>query len=484
MNALFAALMLLSQPTAEKKAPPPPAEIPTVPESEKWRAQMPASGPAHTPVLPKFETAKLENGLTIMVATVDTLPLVSFTLVTQGGSALDPTDKAGLTALTYSMLEEGAGTLDALAFSDRVADLGATFGSSSDRDRGDITISGLVKNADDMLALVSDAAQRPRLTDADFERLKRQTIASLIQQRSSPQGLAFEVFPALIYGKDHPFGHPPSGTPQTLANVQAADVRAQHERVLGPNTSALIAAGDITLAQATALAKKHFGNWNHSVPVVAPAPEVAPEKRSSVVLIDKPGSPQTIAIIGRPLFGRGHPDEVPLRLINEVYGGSFSSRLNMNLREDKGYTYGASSQLAFRRGVGVFLAYAAIRTDATAPGLGEFFSELDALKSKRPTGDEISRARSGIIRSLPGQFETTGAIAGAASSLFVYELPLDYYETLAARYTGVGAEAIVSAGDTYLIPDDMKVLLVGDAKQILEPVSLLRLGEVQVRKIE
>jgi predicted Zn-dependent peptidase len=203
-----------------------------------------------------------------------------------------------------------------------------------------------------------------------------------------------------------------------------------------------------------------------------------------VVVIDKPGAPQTFAIVGRPLFGRGHPDEVPLRLTNEVYGGNFSSRLNMNLREAKGYTYGAGSQVSFRKGIGVFLAYAAIRTDATAPALGEFFTELDLLKSKRAEGAELERARSGIIRSLPGQFETTSAIASAASSLFVYDLPLDYYETLAAKFEQAGAEAIQKAGDTYLGGGEMKVLLVGDANQIMEPVKLLKLGEVELRVVE
>jgi predicted Zn-dependent peptidase len=476
-------LLLMAQ-TTEAPATPPAADVPEVPASEAWRKEMPKSGQPRTPVFPKFETAKLENGLTVMVATVDTLPLVSFTLVTQGGSALDPKSKDGLTALTYAMLEEGAGELDALAFSDRVADLGAYFNATSDRDRGDVSIGGLSENADAMLGLLSDAVRRPKLAAKDFDRLKRQTVASLLQQRSSPQGLAFEVFPALIYGEDHPFGHPPSGTPQTVASIELADVKAQHERVIGPNTSALIASGAITLEEAVALAKKRFGDWTHRVPDVKPVPEVQPEKRAKVVVIDKPNTPQTIAIVGRPLFGRGHPDEVPLRLINEVYGGSFSSRLNMNLREEKGYTYGASSQVAFRRGIGVFLAYAAVRTDVTGPALEEFFSELEGLRTERAAGEELERARSGIIRSLPGQFETTGAIAGAAASLFVYDLPLDYYETLSAKYAQVGAEAAQKAGDQYLGAAEMKVLLVGDARQIVEPVKLLRLGEVELRTVE
>jgi predicted Zn-dependent peptidase len=460
------------------------AEVPQVPPAEAWRKAPPASAAPRTPVLPKFLTQKLDNGLTVMVAEVGTLPLVSFTLVTQGGSALDPKNQGGLTSLTYAMLEEGSGNLDSLAFSDAVADLGASFGSSSDRDRGDVSISGLSKNADAMLTLLSNAVRRPRFTPDDFERHKRQTVASLIQNRSSPQGLAFELFPALLYGAEHPFGHPPTGTPETVTALSLDDIKAQHDRVFGPNTSALIAAGAITLDQAVALAKKHFGDWAHPVAAVPLAPAVEPTKRTAVVVVDKPGSPQTIAVIGRPLFGRGHPDEVPMRLINEVYGGNFASRLNMNLREGKGYTYGANSQVAFRRGVGVFLAFAAVKSDVTGPALEQFFAEIDGLRSRRPEAPEIERARSGIIRSMPGTFETTGAIAGAAASLFIYELPLDYYETLAARYAEVGAETILKASDAYLTSDTMKVLLVGDAAQIVEPVKLLRLGEVELQKVE
>lgn len=454
-------------------------DVPEVPESEQWRAEMPEAGPPRTPVLPKFETAVLDNGLTVMVAPVDALPLVSFTLVTKGGSTLDPKPKAGLTALTYGMLEEGAGALSSLEFSDRVADLGASFSSNSDRDRGSVSIGGLSRNEEEMLSLLADAVRRPKLGADDFTRLKEQTVASLIRQRGSPQGLAFEKFPSLVYGADHPFGHPPTGTVETVKTISLDDVKAHHEKILGPNTSALIAAGDITLDEAVALAKKHFGDWNNKVPDVEPVPAVEATPRKKIVVLNKPG-PQTIAIIGRPLFGRGHPDEVATRLINEVYGGSFSSRLNMNLREEKGYTYGASSQVAFRRGVGVWLAYAAIRTDVTAPGVGEFFVELDQLKSAPPSDEELERARSGIIRSLPGQFETTSAMASAASSLFVYELPLDYYDTLADQYEGVPKEAILAAGNAYLTPNEMQILLVGDADKIVEPIKLLRLGEVEV----
>jgi predicted Zn-dependent peptidase len=457
------------------------AELPKVPEAEAWRKAMPAAGAPRKPELPKLEVRKLENGLTVLVASVRTVPVVSFRLVTKGGSALDPIPGgAGLASLTYGMLEEGAGDLDALAFSDRVADLGAGFRVGADRDRGEAAIGGLVRNAEPMMALLADAVLRPRFAEEDFERLKEQTIASLLQRNSSPQSLAFEVWPSILYGASHPLGHPPSGTLETVPKIDLAAVKAHHARTFGPATSALIAAGDISVEDAVALARTHFGAWDTKVEPFAPMPAVEAQKRTKVVVIDKAG-PQSIVIVGRPLFGRGHPDEVPLQLINEVYGGAFSSRINMNLREAKGITYGAGSQVAFRSGVGAFVAYAGIQTDSTAIGAGEFLAELDRLKSARPPPEEIERARSGIMRSLPGHFETAGAIGGAAVDVFVYDLPLDHFDRLLAATEGASLAAIQKAGDDHLASDVMQILIVGNAGAITDALKLLRF-EIEVRQ--
>ncbi|MCB9652720.1 MAG: insulinase family protein [Deltaproteobacteria bacterium] len=451
---------------------------------EPWRAKAPEAGEARTPVMPKFETARLPNGLTVLVANASEMPVVSFLLVTQGGIALDPKGRGGLTSLTYAMLGEGTKDLDAMAFSDAVADLGASFGASCDRDHGVVSIGGLARNSDAMAKLLADAVLHPRLAATDFDRLKKQRLAALEQRRGSPQGLAFAAVPKLMYGAKHPYGHPPEGTVVSIEPIQLKDVKAQQKRAFSPATSALVVSGKISLEEAKALAKKYLGQWKAGRAVGTKIPALNPRKRRDIAFIAKDGAAQTMIVVGRPIFPRGHPDEIPMTILNEIFGGSFSSRLNMNLREDKGYTYGARSMTATRRGVGAFVAYAAVRADATADSLHEFFTEMDGVRARPPTPDEIARAKSGLIRSLPGQFETAGAIASAASSLFVYNLPLDDYSTLAAKYEAVTSDALARVAQRYLTPDRMMVLLVGDTQAVEGPVAALKMGKVKAETAE
>lgn len=458
---------------------PAPAEI-TQPD-EPWRATPPPPGPSPKLKLPVFERGKLGNGLTVLAAELRALPLVSFVLVTSGGSAADPDGQGGLTALSYGLLGEGAGGRSALEFADAVADLGASFGTGADQDKGTISISGLVRNADQMLGLVADAAMRPAKTDKDFDRVKQQTLGSIVHRRGAAEGLAFEFVPAAIYGERHPYGHPSSGTEETVMKLKLKHVRRQLKRLLVPGASALIAVGDINLEEATALAQRHFAKWRGKRGASAKHRAVKAEPRKQIIIVHKDNSPQTMAVIGRPLFGQGDEDDIPLAVTNTMYGGSFSSRLNMNLREAKGYTYGAQSVMSLRHGVGAFLAYAKLRADVTAAGLGEFFSELEGMLSRPPDDTELALAKDGMIKSMPGAFEVTSAAASAATNLFVYDLPLDYYARRLEGVAAVGHDAVKAMATEYLRGDRMQIVLVGDASKITEPVRALGLGEPVVR---
>ncbi len=451
-----------------------------VPASEAWRAERPKVGEPKPPRLPKYEQVELSNGLTIIVAELDTLPVMSFSLVTKGGAMLDPKGGAGLASITYEMIGESTAKLSALEFSDAIADLGASFSSDGSRDRGSVSISGLSRNADGMLELLAAAALTPRFDPADFERVKNQRLASLIRRRGSPQGLAFEQVPALIYGAEHPYGHPPTGSVDSVKTLTLDQAKAFFERTMSPKHSALLAAGSLSVDEVKALAEKHLGAWKRDVEPLPTVPAAAPKKREKLIFLDKPGSPQTMTIIGRPLFERGHPDEAALTLANDVYGGAFSSRLNMNLREDKAITYGAGSQAAFRLGTGVFLAYSAIRADATALGLKEIFAELEGMSTKPPTEEEVGRARDALIKSLSGTFERSGAIASAASTIFVYGLPLDYYDKITAKYDAADLESVRAAAKKYFDPSVMQVLMVGDSAVVAMELQKLGLGDLEV----
>ncbi len=457
-----------------------PAGEPTSAE-EAWRAQPPEPGAAPELKLPVFERAKLKNGLTVLTAEVRALPLVSFILVTRGGSATDPKGQGGLTTLAYDLIGEGAAGKSALEFTNAVADLGASFGTGADQDKGTISISGLTRNADAMLGLLADATMRPNLRKADFARVKQQTLGALVRRKGSAQGLAFEVVPGVLYGESHPYGHPTVGTEETVKKLSLKGAKRHLKRTLVPSASALIAVGDIDLATATKMAEAAFGKWKGKRAKAPKYAAVKPTKRGDVLIVHKANSPQTMVVIGRPIFGTGSSDDVPLRVTNEVYGGSFAARLNMNLREAKGYTYGAHSVLSTRHGVGAFLAYSKIRADVTAPGLAEFFNEMRGMLAKPASDPELDRAKNGMIRSLPGDFELTGAAAGAATSLFVYDLPLDHYARRPKAVAAVGHDELKAMSERYLTPDSMRIILVGDADQIAKPVEALGLGTTVIR---
>lgn len=450
-------------------------------EDPSWRSQPPPVPPPEPPVLPSFQRTVLSNGLELYSAQTSDLPVVSFSLVTKGGSAADPADAPGLTSLTYAMLEEGAGELDALAFSDRVADLGASFSAGAGRDSGSLSVSGLVRHATPMLELLRLAAQQPRLKDEDFERVKAQTLASLTRSRNAPQGIAFSELPSLLYGKDHPLGHPPQGTPEAVKAISLEQVRAHYGRLLGPRGSALIAAGALPHDEVVALAESALGQWEGEAKVPE-IPAVDPPPARRIVLIDKPGAPQTLLVAARPLPPKGDAAEVPLTIANEVFGGSFSSRLNLNLREDKGYTYGASSQAIFRRGVGAFVAYAAVRADVSGAALAEMMDEMARMETQPPAEDEVRLAKSGVVRTLTGQFQTAGQVSGAAASLFVQSLPTDYFTKLGPRYDGSPLDAIRRAAADFIDEERIVVLMVGDADLVRPQVELAGFEEIELRK--
>lgn len=487
-------LMALSSLVAAACASAPPASEPTpvapglAPSDDpnaaltgqEWRKERPASGPEAELLLPTFERASLDNGLTVLVAKERSLPLVAFVLVTRGGGSTDPKGKAGLTTLAYQMLGEGAGPRDALQFSDAVADLGASFGSSADQDAGVVSISGLSRNRDALLDLLADAVLRPRLAQRDFDRIKTQSLANIQRRRGAPQGLAFEYVPAMIYGEQHPYGHPVGGTEGSVGRITSSDVKKHLSETLVPASTALIAVGDIDLEEAKAAAQRVFGKWRGRKRTDPVPPAVAPKARQLIKIVHKDNSPQTMLIVGRPIFGRGHEDEIPATVANEILGGTFTSRLNMNLREDKGYTYGASTGLSARRGVGAFLGYTLVRLDATGASLKETLDELGRMQTLPPTAEEVARAKAGIIRSLPGQFETTASAASASGEIFVYELPLDHHRTRPDRIQAVDEAAVLEVAKRYFTEPSMQILLVGESKEIEAQLNALGLGKTEI----
>lgn len=450
--------------------------------AEAWRAQRPEPAEPVALQIPEFWSTKLDNGVTVLVTERHDLPIVSVVVALRSGTASDPEGKGGLARLTYQLLLEGAGSRDAAELDRAFADLGTSPSVDASADGGYVGVEILKENLDPGMELLADVVLRPRFEPASFQHRKEQALSSLAYQVGNPTYLGMEAMAATLFGEEHPYGQPGSGTPETVASLTLEDAKAFWKRAAVPGQAAVIFAGDITREEAVAAAEKWFGAWEgEAQPVEAPkAPALQP--RTKVVMVPKPGLQQTLILVGRPALQAGNPDEYPLDLANAVFGGMFGSRLNMNLREDKGYTYGARSSLDARRGVGPLIAYSQVRADVTGPALAEFFAELEGLESRPITSEELEGAREGKIRSLPGWFETVGSLAAAGARLFQLDLPFDHYERLLTGLESASEEQVREMAATYLDPSVMQVVLVGDPEIIRSQVEPLGLGEIVVRE--
>lgn len=448
------------------------------PPDEPWRKERPPSGPTPEVKLPAYQKAVLENGLTVLLAEEHSLPIVDVRVVTLAGSSHEGPEEAGLAALTYDMLDEGAGEYNALTLADAFAKLGTRLEVQSGREAGIVGLGVLKRNADEALRLLSLVVQKPTFGNDDFGRVKERHLSGLKQRLGQPDAVAADVFSLLAYGKRHPYGTPHPGTPDTVEKLTARRAKRFWSEHVGPATTAVIFAGDLTLDEAKALAEEHFGQWKARVR--HPKPPADPEARKGLLisLIDFPGTPQTVVRIGRPVVKKGDPDEHAFEVFNQILGGMFSSRLNMNLREDKAWTYGAFSGVEPRRALGPVVAGANIQSEHTAAALKEFFAEFQKLRAETVTEEELRAAKDNFIKSLPGKFETVGGMTSAAVPLFVYELPLDDYATLPERIEAVTADDVRRVAERALVDDQMVVVLVGDASKIEAEVKALGLGEV------
>jgi predicted Zn-dependent peptidase len=460
---------------APRPAPaPPPAAAAPAPDA--WRAQPPAPGRPPPLVLPHFERGTLANGLTVLVATRRELPLVSVGVAFGAGSSSDPRGQAGVAELAYKMLAEGAGGKDALALDAAFADLGTGLSVAVQPDGALASARVLRRNAEAALGLLATVVQRPTFAAKDFDRRKKQTLSDLAVRAGEPRFLAQQAFVAHAFGPDHPYGHVGSGTPASVEKLTLAQAKGFYQKQAGPRAAALVLAGDVTLERAMELAQRHFGAWKGDA-ALPPAPPVPPAPaRSQVVVVPKPGLQQTIVLVGRPGVSSAQPEGPTLELAASVFGGFFGSRLNMNLREAKGYTYGARAGSDARFGVGPLTASSPVRADVTGPALQEVFNELKGLKERPITARELEEAREGLVRSYPGSFETVEGLAASAAGLFFERRPLDEYEAQVKALQAATAEQVQRVAESFFDPAQMQIVLVGDPELIRAQVAGLGLG--------
>jgi len=450
---------------------------------EPWRANPPQPGPASHIELPVPASFKLDNGLTVLLVEQHELPVVAANLVVLSGSDANPPDKSGLASFTAAMLQEGTTTRPALQIADDAGQIGATLNTSSNSDFSSVTLSALKSNIAPGLDLVADLALRPKFEEKEIERVRKQRLTQILQRHDNPFQTGLTVFNRAVYGAQHPYGYHELGTTVSNQAITRAEMEGFWKAGYVPANSALIFAGDLTASEARTLAQKYFGGWTGAA-TRNQAPKVETTASRAIYIVDKSGSPQSAVLVGGVGVPRSTPDYATLEVLNSALGGTFSSRLNMNLREQHGYTYGAFSRFFYRRGAGPYLAGGAIRTDATAPALQETLKELDRISSVPLSADELRLAKGSVSLSLAGLFETSPDTARTAASLYVYDLPLDFYLRLPAQIDQVDAAQVTQAATKYVKPDAAAIVIVGDRVKVEPEVRKLNLGPVELRNEE
>jgi zinc protease len=450
---------------------------------EPWRAEAPAPGPLRTVQLPTPASATLPNGLTLILDERTDLPLVAASLVFKTGSDANPLDKPGLANFVAAMLDEGTSTRSAPQIADEVARLGGALNTGSSMDAMTVNGRSLSKNFPAILDLMADVVLRPSFPAEEIERQRASRLGQLVQQRDNPSQVAAQVTAAVLFGTRHPYGFTELGTEASVKAIGREDMTAFWKQNFVPNNAALVVAGDISMGELRALAEKAFGGWARGTPV-RPALGAPATASAKVVIVDQPGAPQTqlrVATIGAP---RSSPDFRPMQVMNMTLGGMFSSRINMNLREEHGYTYGASSGFSFRRSAGPFQVASGVRTDVTGPAVEEIFKEVRGMVETPMSEDELGRAKTAMINSLPGAFETGADAVNNFSNVYLYDLGLDYYAKYAANVSAVTAEQAHAMAKKYVEPSRLVVVAVGDRAAIEPQLQKLNLGAIERRDAE
>jgi len=450
------------------------------------RTKPPVPGPPPTLKLPNIQKQQLSNGLPVWIVEQHEVPVAQVNLVVLSGSADDPPGKYGIASLTSSMLMEGAGSRSSLELADAVDFLGADLTAGSASDMSAVRLHAPVSRLAEALPLMADVAQRPMFAAADLERLRQQRLTTIIQARDDPNTIAALGFARALYGTTHRFGTATMGTAETMRSFTPDDLRSFYTAAFRPDNATLIVVGDVTPGSVVPLLDKSFGSWKPTAGgAVAHVKQPAPPQRNrrEIYIVDKPGVPQSQIRIGAVGAARSTPDYFPIQVMNTILGGSFSSRLNLNLREKHGYTYGANSFFDMRIEPGPFTAFAGVQTDKTAEALKEFFNEFEAIQRAVPA-EELERGKNYVSLGLPSDFETTGDISRRLEDTLVYHLPDDYYAKYVPNIEAVSAAAAQSAARKYVQPDKMAVMIVGDLKTIEAPVRALNLGPITIMTID
>jgi zinc protease len=485
-NARAVVYAVKGEPVMAPQVPTPPAPTTaggagpaSVNVDEPWRNEVPKSGPAKALQIPVPETTQLANGLTLILSTRRGLPVVAANLVIRSGSDTNPADMPGLANFTVALLDQGTATRTAVQIANETAQLGATLNANSSMDASIVAARSLKKNFAATLDLAADVALHPAFPAAEIERQRASRLAQLVQQRENANILSARIINVALYGDRHPYGFTELGTEASVRALTRDAMLSFWKQNFVPNNAALVVAGDITMAELRPIAEKVFGAWQRGTPA-APSLAAPAATQARILIVDRPGAPQTQLRVGAIGAPRSVPEFQPIQVMNTALGGLFSSRINMNLREEHGYTYGAGSGFDFRRGAGPFQIATGVRTDVTAPAVSEILKEVRGMAAAPMKPEELDRAKDARTQSLPAGFQTSQAAAGSFAQLYIYDLGLDYYSHVAERVQSVTADQALAAAAKYLVPERMVVVAVGDRAKIEPELRKLNVAPVEI----
>jgi zinc protease len=445
------------------------------------RSKLPEPGEPPSPKFAQVQRAKLSNGLSLVVAERHNVPLVNFSLVVDAGYAADQFALPGTAALALNMLDEGTPTKDALQISTETARLGATIGTGSTVDSSFVNLSALKTELDPSLRLYADVILHPAFRQADFARLQKLQIANIQREKSSPFDMALRVMPRFIYGAGHAYANPGtgSGTEESVAKITRGDLSKFHETWFKPGNATMIVVGDTTLGEIQPKLEALFASWKGAGVPQKNVGTVAVNDKPAVYLIDKPGAIQSLIIAGVVAPPKSAPEDLAINTMNTVLGGAFVSRLNMNLREDKHWSYGSGSFVPNARGQRMFIAYAPVQTDKTKESIAEVQKELrDITKDRVVTPEEMLNAKTRMSQSLPGRWETANAVGSALRDMVQYHLADDYYDTYAGRVKALTINQTNDAATLVVRPNNLVWVVVGDRAKIEKGVREM-LGDIK-----
>jgi zinc protease len=445
------------------------------------RSKLPALGGAEALKLPPMQKATLSNGLKIVLAERHTAPVVNFSLLVAGGYSSDPTDAHGIASFSQRMLEEGTPTRDSLKIGEELESLSANFGAGANLDYSNVNLNALKLNLDKALDIYADLILHPAFPEKEFDRLKKERLAAIQREMVTPIPMGLRILPTLLYGKGHPYDETFVGTGSiaSVTKMTRENLATYHETWFKPNNATLLIVGDTTLAEITPKLEKLFASWKPGDVPSIHVPNVPQPEKDVVYLIDRPGSGQSVIFGAQLAPPFNNPDQIPLSLVNDVFGGNFSSRINMNLREDKHWSYGVGSRLIPARGERPYVSFSPVQTDKTKESMSELVAEYKGIVSDKPISEaELKDEQTNSTLSLPGSFETVQQLSGAYGNILQYNLPEDYYNTYTQKVLAVTPTEANEVAKKYIQPQHLIWLVVGDMSKVEAGIRELNIGEV------